>query len=99
MKSFRSCQNMRIFDKDNNIADGDYILEEVQLIFRVKKGYLDDEPDEQGIMLPAVETFDGSHVEHWKNGVLHCETEPAVVDNLSHYEEWWLNGKLVESKE
>lgn len=96
MKSFRSYQNERIYDDNGNIAHGDYILEDVQLIIRINKGFLDDEEGEKGIILPAVETFDGSHVEHWKKGVLHCEKQPAVVDNLSNYEEWWFDGKLVE---
>lgn len=52
-----------------------------------------------GSLLPAISTADSSHIEHWKNGVLHCEKEPAVIDSIDGYEEWWFNGKQVEEAE
>ena len=79
---------------DAAVADGDYILDGITV--RTKEGYLDDALDEDGKHLPAVETHDGNHVEHWKNGVLHCEDGPAVIDLLDGIEEWWLDGKLVQ---
>lgn len=93
MKSFKSYQHLRILTTQGTIADGDYILEGITV--RIKKGFLNDSIDEEGKILPAVETHDGNHVEHWKNGVLHSEDSPAVVDNVDNYEEWYLNGTLV----
>ena len=93
MKSFKSYQHLRILTTQGTIADGDYILEGITV--RIKKGFLNDAVDEHGKILPAVETHDGNHVEHWKNGVLHSEDSPAVVDNVDNYEEWYLNGTFV----
>lgn len=93
MKSFKSYQHLRILTTQGTIADGDYILEGITV--RIKRGFLNDVVDEDGKILPAVETHDGNHVEHWKNGVLHSEDSPAVVDNVDNYEEWYLNGTLV----
>lgn len=83
--------------KENKIADGDYIIEEF-IIIRTKNGFLNDIADEEGKLLPAIETMDGSHIEHWKDGVLHCDNEPAVIDIIDNYEEWWHNGVQVPSK-
>lgn len=95
MQSFRRYQNMRIIDRDMNIAEGDYILDGITI--RTRKGYLNDTKDEEGKNLPALETHDGNHVEHWKNGVLHYEDGPAVIDVRDGVEEWWLDGKQVEA--
>ena len=45
--------------------------------------------------IEGIETHDGNHVEHWKNGVLHYEDGPAVIDVRDGVEEWWLDGKQV----
>ena len=95
MKSYKSCQNQRILLEDKTIAHGEYIVEDVAI--RIKNGYLDDSLDEEGNLIPAVESETGSHIEHWRNGVLHCETGPAIIDQIDNYEEWWLNGKQVTS--
>lgn len=94
MKSFCQFQHRIILDDTSDIADGDYILED--LTVRIKDGYLNDIEDEEGRTLPAIEMHDGTHIEHWKNGVLHCESEPAVIDSKDGYEEWWLEGKQVQ---
>ena len=93
MKSYKSCQHQRILLEDKTVAHGEYIVDDVAL--RIKNGYLDDSLDEEGNLIPAVESETGSHIEHWRNGVLHCETGPAIIDQIDNYEEWWLNGKQV----
>lgn len=95
MESFKKYQNLRIVTEEGKIADGDYILSDVTI--RIKDGYLNDSVDEEGKPLAAVETHDGNHEEHWKNGVLHCEYEPAVKDVADGVEEWWLEGRKVEA--
>ncbi|MCM1321603.1 MAG: hypothetical protein NC041_07015 [Bacteroides sp.] len=90
MKDFRNLQYVRIITEEGIIANGDYITDDV--VIRCKNGLLCDLPGEDGILLPAIETRDGSHSEHWKNGVLHCENAPAVVDNIDKYELWFING-------
>lgn len=94
MESFKRYQNLRIVTTEMEIADGDYILDGITV--RIKKGFLNDSLDEDGKVIPAVETHDGNHIEHWKNGVLHCEFEPAVIDVRDGKEEWWQGGKQVE---
>ena len=94
MKSFRSYQKQRILLSDGSLANGKYSIEG-DLTIRVKNGFLNDEISEDGHLIPAIMTDDSTHVEHWKDGVLHCEIEPAIIDNLDNYEEWWLNGKFV----
>lgn len=95
MRSFKSYQHQRILLSDRTIADGDFIIES-EITVRIKNGYLNDAVGEDGSVLPAISTADGSHIEHWKDGVLHCENEPAVIDSLDGYEEWWLNGRRIE---
>lgn len=90
MKDFRNFQNVRIITEEGNIADGDYIMEE--LIIRCRNGLLSDSTDENGDLLPAIETRDGNHLEHWKDGLLHCEDSPAIIDNIDGYERWFVNG-------
>ena len=97
MKSLKVYQHQRILTKEQKIADGDYKIDN-ELIIRTKDGFLDDVITEDGITLPAIEAIDGSHIEHWKKGVLHCDFEPAVIDIIDNYEEWWHNGIQVPSK-
>lgn len=94
MKSFKTYQHQQIFLQDNSIANGDYIINE-ELTIRLKNGYLNDVEDNDGNLLPAISSADFSHIEHWKNGVLHFDEGPAVVDRIDNYEEWWQNGKQV----
>ena len=94
MRSFKSYQHQRILMTDMKVADGDYIIEG-ELTVRVKDGYLNDAQAPDGSVLPAISSSDGTHIEHWKNGVLHCESEPAIVDNIDNYEEWWIDGKQI----
>ena len=91
MKDFRDFQNVRIITQEGTIANGDYIMDDV--VIRCRNGLLCDLPGEDGNLMPAIETRDGNHREHWKNGVLHCENAPAVVDNVDGYELWFLDGK------
>jgi len=98
MKTFKHYQHQRILLTDMSIANGDYILNEGEITVRIKNGYLNDTIDEDGSLLPAIATSDGSHIEHWKEGVLHCEKEPAVIDSIDNYEEWWLDGKKIEKQ-
>lgn len=98
MKNYSAYQYRLITTEEGGIANGDYIIDE-KVTVRIKDGYLNDSTDEDGKILPAIETSDFTHIEHWKNGVLHCENEPAVIDSLDNYEEWWVNGRKIESKE
>ena len=93
MKSFKRYQYRRFPTEDGAPANGDYIYPDVTI--RFKDGYLNDSADEEGHVLPAIETQDGSHIEHWKNGVLHCEKEPAIVDKNDNYEEWYQEDRPV----
>ncbi|MBM7022657.1 hypothetical protein [Treponema sp. Marseille-Q4523] len=97
MKNFKHYQYMRIITKEGEIADGDYIVDDT-IIIRVKEGFLNDAVDEEGTIFPAIETADGTHIEHWKDGMLHCENEPAVIDTVDGYEEWWHDGRQVPNK-
>lgn len=97
MKSFKAYQHQRILVEGNKIADGDYIIDG-DMTIRVKNGFLQDALDADGNALPAIASADGSHIEHWQNGVLHCESEPAVIDSVDGYEEWWLDGKQTEPR-
>lgn len=96
MKDFRNFQNVRIIIEDGTIANGDYILEGVTI--RCKNGYLNDNVDEEGNLQPAIETHDGGHREHWRNGCLHCENEPAIVDVYDKYEAWFFEGNEISPK-
>lgn len=97
MKDFRNCQGVRILTEEGNIANGDYILDEVTI--RCMNGLLNDNVDNEGHPQPAIETHDGSHVEHWRKGLLHCDNAPAVVDTFDDYERWFLNGHEVQPVE
>lgn len=93
MKSYKSNQHRKILLEDKTPAHGEYVIGDV--IVTIKNGYLNDGLDEEGRFIPAIRTETGRHLEHWRNGVLHCETGPAVIDVDDNYEEWWLNGKQV----
>lgn len=93
MKSFKRYQYRRVPTEEGLPANGDYIYPDVTV--RFTDGYLNDSVDEEGKVLPAVETHDGSHIEHWKDGVLHAEKEPAITDTRENYEEWYVEGKPV----
>lgn len=95
MKNFSNYQYRKIITEEGRIAEGDYIIEE-KIIVRIKNGYLNDITDEEGKILPAIEATDSTHIEHWKNGLLHCEFEPAVIDLVDGYEEWWKEGHLIK---
>lgn len=97
MKSFKNYQHQQIIAPDGSLAHGSYVLDE-ELTIRVTDGYLNDTVDTDGNVLPAIELAHGTHIEHWKNGVLHCENEPAVIDLVENYEEWWNEGKYYEPK-
>ena len=90
MKEFSNYMYVKLITEEGTLANGDYILDDV--IIRCKNGLLGDSTDENGELLPAIETRDGNHVEHWVNGVLHCENAPAIVDNIDNYEKWYING-------
>ncbi len=93
MKDCRNYQGVRILTEEGNIANGDYILDEVTI--RCRNGLLNDSVSDEGLLQPAIETHDGSHVEHWKDGFLHCENAPAVVDTLDNYELWFVSGREI----
>ena len=97
MKDFSNYQNVRIITEEGTLANGDYILDDV--IIRCKNGLLHDSTDEVGELLAAIETRDGNHLEHWKNGVLHCDNAPAVVDNVDNYKKWYIEGMECIPKE
>lgn len=68
-------------------------------ILNFEKGYLSDQKIQSGkIIKPAVYSSDNKYTEHWKDGVLHCENGPAVINGFKHYEEWWINGKQIEPR-
>jgi len=96
MENFKQYQHRRIITTDGLIANGDFIMPDI--VVRITDGFLNDAMDDKGNIYPAIETLDGNHIEHWKNGVLHCVTAPAVVDNIDNYEEWWFEGHKIEPK-
>ena len=98
MDSLKNHQNFRLTIMDGGklvLADGDCIMG--NMVYRFKKGLLNDVVDKEGNVYPAVESRDGNHIEHWKEGVLHCENSPAIVDNIDNYEEWYFEGNKVPS--
>ena len=84
MKSFKSYQHQRIITKEGSIANGDYDIDG-DVTIRITNGYLNDAVDADGNVHPAIQTADCSHIEHWKNGVLHAENGPAVIDLVDNY--------------
>lgn len=97
MKTFSEYQNARILDKSGRLANGDYLENDGEVVLRIKNGLLDDGIDETGKPLPALQYTDGSHIEHWRNGVLHADNMPAVIDTLDNREEWWMHGRKYEN--
>ncbi|MCQ2584501.1 MAG: hypothetical protein MJ185_02830 [Treponema sp.] len=100
MKSFKSYQHLRLVTSEGMIANGEFIRD--GFILRIKNGYLCDSTsydpqDKETKILPAVEAQNGTHIEHWKDGVLHCETEPAIINLSENIEEWWISGNQVQS--
>ncbi len=94
MDSFKAYQGLVLITKEGDIANGVYNRHGV--IIRIRNGYLCDDVTDDGEIHPAIESSDGSHIEHWKNGILHCEDGPAVIDVIDDYEEWWEDGKLMK---
>lgn len=97
MKTFSEYQNQKLLNKDGKIWTGNFLDEQGLFIIRVKDSLLNDEIDENGNILPALQTTDGTHIEHWQNGVLHADNIPAVVDTLDNREEWWMHGRKYEN--
>lgn len=94
MKTLIQLQNKAILDIDAKLVHG--VVDNLgNYTLRVKNGYLSDFTSKDGSVIPAVESSDFTHIEHWKNGVLHNDKEPAVIDLLEGYEEWWYNGVRV----
>lgn len=104
MKSNKFYQHQKIITVEGNIANGQYELKDdngnVSAYFHCSNGYLTDSISEDGtIVEPAFYDVNETHIEHWKNGVLHCEDGPAVIDLIDDYEEWWYEGKEVENQD
>lgn len=99
MKALKSYQRRIIYTEEGEIANGDYIIDNI-LTIRVTKGYLNDvENPETGEIFPAIEDTagQGRHIEHWKNGLLHLDNgEPAVIDIDDCIQECWINGRKQE---
>lgn len=102
MKTNKFYQYQKIILENGDVADGDYITtteDGREFTVRCSDGFLDDVlNDETGELLPAFEMSDSSHIEHWKNGALHCEDGPAVIDVVDGREEWWENGKFIKEE-
>ena len=100
MKTFKAYQYQRFYDDEKNLLNGSFVNttdddDPEQIMAHFRDGYLDDgyiEKYEE--VIPALQC--GSHYEHWKRGVLHCDGEPAVVDQEDDYQEWWTNGKKIK---
>ena len=93
-KTFELYQKQQIFLSDGTLANGTYSIDGGFTI-RVKNGYLTDGIDEDGNNLPAIYADDGSHIEHWEDGLLHCMGDNAVIDKAVPFTEFWLYGKLI----
>lgn len=83
-------QNQIFLDADGNLADGERYFDGTVFVFY--KGLLD------GQGMPGIHCED-SHIEFWKDGVLHRGDGPAVFANYHTVEEWWLHGKRVFPEE
>jgi hypothetical protein len=77
-----------------HILHNKYNLSEISVILRWHDGKLHDDGE-----LPAVE-FQDSHIEHYRNGLLHNDTTdnkgilmPAIITNYANDVEYFLNGK------
>lgn len=94
---FKKYVNQKVILKDGKPANGIYIIS--SFILNFEKGYLSDQQTQHGkILKPAVYSSDNKYTEHWKDGILHCENGPAIINGFKHYEEWWLNGKQIKPK-
>jgi len=93
------------FDEKNNPKQGHeyrflfkaFGYEKIGILLRWKDGRLNDDGE-----LPAVE-FQDSHIEHYRNGLLHNETRamdgfymPAIVSSYGNKQEFWVNGKQIQ---
>ena len=97
MKSFKDYNGKVVIMENGALASGTYFINECMM--RFKKGLLNNEVDDEGNVLPAIEKNDGTHVEYWEDGKLHREKEPAVIDLLDNIEEWWLKGHKVTAEQ
>jgi hypothetical protein len=101
MKSF---WNITFFDESGQPKQGHeyrilhnmYDLPEIGIILRWHDGRLHDDGE-----FPAVE-FQDSHVEHYRNGVLHNaamngdgKLKPAIISGYGAQFEFYINGKQV----
>lgn len=98
MQDFRELQSVRLLTIDATIAKGTYIDEDC-IIRCDNHGFLNDDIDDEGNRLPALETRDGSHREFWTHGLLNSPIDdkgdylPAVVDVYDNYSLWFVDGK------
>lgn len=99
MRTFKYYQHRKVLTPENEIGDGDYIVGGGTMTIRLSNGLLSDVICQNRSILSAIETIDLSHIEHWRNGVLHCDNGAAVIDTREGYEEYWLNGKEVNKEE
>jgi len=83
---FTHLAGQQVTDEHGEPLVNDTIDKETGAILRFKNGYLD------GGSLPAVECND-SHMEFYKEGVLHREEGPAVVSDCGKVKEFWTNGR------
>lgn len=94
---FKEYVNYKFTLKDGKPANGIHIISNYFLNF--ENGYLSDQQNQYGkILKPAVYSTSNKYTEHWKDGVLHCDNGPAVINGLKHYEEWWNNGKQIKPR-
>lgn len=94
---FQKYVNYKVILKEGKPANGIFTI--AGYILNFEKGYLSDQKTQSGkIIKPAVYSSDNKYTEHWKDGVLHCENGPAVINGFKHYEEWWINGKQIEPR-
>jgi hypothetical protein len=72
-----------------------------KVIQRFKNGFLDGDSSTgsgRSLVKPAYE--DEGHVEYWRDGVLHRDTNrPAVISGNGKIKEWWFNGVFIRKEE
>lgn len=96
MRSFKEYNGRVVITENGDLAEGTYFISDC--VLRFKGGLLNNEKDDSGNVLPAIETNDGTHAEYYENGKLHRENGPAVIDVLDGIEEWWLEGNQMKAK-
>ncbi|MCR4939031.1 MAG: hypothetical protein K5930_02840 [Treponemataceae bacterium] len=96
MRSFKDYNGRVVIMGNGELANGTYPLE--GCYFRFKNGLLNNELKDDGKVLPAIESKDGTHVEFYENGKLHRKDGPAIIDLLDNIEEWWFEGHRFERK-